>query len=416
MKELTITETQLFNESGEPEAISVSLDELLNFIKKCFPNLDASVHYEDYDDYGCEHYIIIRGECADIQLKKDYGGLFYQEDNLVCSVILHSVRDKSTFITHSFYFKEGMEHGDVVICSDYVNQIKKYLNSTVKYLIGNSTLFYRVDTRRYNDGRGVHKVPDVITPYSYDLIHVSDEDFYTDKELRTDIKSCKEDIDEIFEARCNQDRYIFNTPVGHILVESPLSVEFCPEADFYDNYESPWIATHVVNEEHPKIAKGKTLREAYNQLFDELAQYQKKISWHSQMINSDKKREFGVVLGMRKDGKFHSPGEKLYIKLVATGETEKQAVAKAFDDRSYSVRKLELILSDLKAGRTNDLVAGYSMHSLSDIAIDYFSDERIYYDDSIVLVDGVIEKESRMEEGTQMSREEWASHRALDDE
>ena len=48
------------------------MSELLGLIKEKFPDLTVSTHFEDFDDYGCEDYILIAGICADIRLNKKY--------------------------------------------------------------------------------------------------------------------------------------------------------------------------------------------------------------------------------------------------------------------------------------------------------------------------------------------------------
>lgn len=256
----------MFDESGELAAIHVSLTDVLAFINQAFPELEASVHFEDYDDYGCNHYIEIKGECANIVLKKVYGGMFCPSDYLRCFVDTRALRDASSRITHEFFIKEGKEIKEVDIGSDYANNIKEFINRAKCYLAGTSALFFRVDKHFYADGRGVHKFAHCGT--SYDEIFVADEDFYTETELRLDIKSCKEDIDPFFEAERLRERYIFDTPKGVILVESPLPEEFCFDAGFDDEYISPWIATHVINDDRPTTAKGSSLHEAYEKLLN----------------------------------------------------------------------------------------------------------------------------------------------------
>jgi len=412
MKESIIKEIPLYDELGDFAAIRASLEDICKFINQEFAYLSTSIHYEDDDDYGCEHYLLIKGECADIQLKKDYGGMFCPNDALSCSVLPHSVRDKSTNITHQFSFKEGKEPKYIGIGSEYAVKIREYITSHKQYLVGTPELFYRVDTRYYNDGRGVHKFPDVTRSFSYDLVYVSDDDFYTDQQLRFDIKSCKCDVDEVFEAIRARERYIFETPVGHILVESPLPEDML-SGTFYEN---KWSATHVINSRHSETAIGESLQDAYNEIYDTLSQRQKKENWYFRMINLDNKKVYGVALDLNNDGKHHSPGEKLYVKLVAKGETAEVALEEAFFDLGFTSKEQEEIAIDLAAGRKNSLVPGYTLHPLSDIAIEYFSDERVAPDKSILIVKEVIEKQSRLRENSIMGKHEWASCRALDDD
>ncbi|RMG71284.1 MAG: hypothetical protein D6711_15615 [Chloroflexi bacterium] len=78
-------ETKLYNGYGEQEATSVKLKDVKGFIEENFPGWNPSIHFEDNDDYGVKHYILIQG-VGDTQLtiNKDYGGMFCPTDRLEC--------------------------------------------------------------------------------------------------------------------------------------------------------------------------------------------------------------------------------------------------------------------------------------------------------------------------------------------
>lgn len=195
-----LKETKLYNEFGEPEALSVNLNDVAELIRKLIPNSDVSVHYDDYDDYGCEHYILVKGECANLKLQKDYGGMYCPTNGLVCTVNTKQIKDlESTFkykhsgvyggyatSNHSsnFHIKNKLE--DCSIYSKYEQRITEWINSVSAYLKADSTLFYRTDNINYPDLRGEFKWGNGIT--SYDSYIIADEDFYTDSKIRHDAK------------------------------------------------------------------------------------------------------------------------------------------------------------------------------------------------------------------------------------
>lgn len=285
MTKAELKESKLYNSSNEPEAVSVSLNDLKVYIDQCFPGLNTSVHLEDYDDHGCDHYLLIRGECANIILKKNLGGIFSPTDKLECSVEPHEPRDiDTTRTTHTFYFKDGQEPKFASIADNYAENIHDYLAGTIKYLTGTADLFTRVDTHYFSDGTGVHKSPNTVNRYSYTNVYVKDEDFYVDLKLKTDIESARPDVDKQFEAVRAQERYVFNTQMGTIFITGPLENITGFSDPMFD--KSLWTATHAINDQHPATAQGKTLKQAYSKLYDDLAAQQKKAAWYA-LIRAD---------------------------------------------------------------------------------------------------------------------------------
>ncbi len=264
-----LKEKNLYYSNGELGAISVSLSDTAEFIKTHYPNLAVSVHEDNYDDYGCDHFIKISGKCADLILKKDYGGMHCPADYFNCNVELHRVRDNSSSITHEYKFKDQAP-ADVSIGDNYADNIKKYIDTHEKYLASDASLFSRIDYRRYKDGRGVHKYHHCATPYSWDVVHVSDDDFYTDVELNTSITSRIKDVDELFEKIRLQYRRVIKTSYGYILVESPLGAENNPEDDFFS--ENRWAATLVIDSCYPPSMSGDSEKEAIDRLLDLLSE------------------------------------------------------------------------------------------------------------------------------------------------
>ena len=143
--ERKIKEIPLFNKWGEQEAICVDLKEVLYFIRSLDSSLTASLHYDDYDEYGCDHYILVKGACADIKLKKEYGGMFCPADYLTFSLDLHYIRDINTNLTH--YFKLIGDDVDEIISKNYEKKIKDLIKSNKKYLSASTELFKRIDIK-----------------------------------------------------------------------------------------------------------------------------------------------------------------------------------------------------------------------------------------------------------------------------
>lgn len=166
-----IKETVLFDETNTQAAINVSLKDVAAFIQKLFSGLDVTVHYNDYDDYGCEHYVLIKGICADIKLEKHYGGAYSPDDYIVGSISSHFYRDNSSRISHQFNTKESVE--ELVIRNDYTNLIKQFVSSSLPYLTSSASLFQRTEYR-YDNNNAICGI-------------VSDDDFYTDKQNNSSV-------------------------------------------------------------------------------------------------------------------------------------------------------------------------------------------------------------------------------------
>ena len=264
-----LNEKKLYYSNGEIGAISVTLCDTVKFIKDEYPDFDVSAHVEDYDEYGCEHFITIKGKCADLVLKKNFGGMYCPANYFKCSVELHCIRDKTTSITHEYKFKNQAPK-EITIGENYAVNIKKYLVAHKKFLMPNSSLFNRIDYRNYTDARGVHKYHHCSRPYSWDVVHVSDEDFYVDTVLNLNITTCVKDVDEFFEKIKAQYRHVIKIQDGYILVEGPLEANNNQDDDFFS--DNRWTATFVVNSSYPPVMSGNTEQEAIDNLLDAIKQ------------------------------------------------------------------------------------------------------------------------------------------------
>ena len=172
-------ETVLYNEWQEPEALSVTLEDVRDHLLSLQSDLKIDINYDDYDDYGCEHYLVICGECADLVFKKDYGGMYSPSDCLVCSVQNNSIRDESTFLATTFSFKND-EPQEVTIGKNYAERITKFFDENKKYLNGSSDLFRRTERFEFDDPRGDHLYAN--RNHSFCEKTLDDCDFHTAKE------------------------------------------------------------------------------------------------------------------------------------------------------------------------------------------------------------------------------------------
>jgi len=172
-----LEEKILVDSWGEPAAIRVDLNDVVKFIKKMDERLTATAEFEDYDEYGCEHYVRVSGECADIILKKDYGGIYCPGDSLVCSVQPHTFKNRKGNPESSFELKTPVL--DVDIGRDYADRIRNYLNQHKQYLNADNRLFVRTDYIWYRDCSGAFKFKHCNS--SYDTLTLADMDFYAGK-------------------------------------------------------------------------------------------------------------------------------------------------------------------------------------------------------------------------------------------
>lgn len=201
-----LQENMLFDNSGDLAAISVKLNDLLDYIKRLYPDLIVSEHHEDNDDYGSEHFIKINGTCANIILKKNYGGMYCRSDSIDCCVNTRCFRNKATGIDHEFTFKNGCEPVAVSVGSHYAAKIKQYLDSHLQYLNADSSIYNRIDYKWHNDLSGINKLNTI----SFDLIYVSDEDFYVDVEQHNSYKSSELEKQETIESENPNDDFLMS--------------------------------------------------------------------------------------------------------------------------------------------------------------------------------------------------------------
>ena len=137
-------ETILYGHDDEPEAISVDLEDVKTLLIGIDPSLSIQINYDDYDDYGVEHFLTIKGECADLVFKKDYGGMYCQTNCLECFVQPHSIRGNTSFLSAYFDFL-GEAPRSVTISADYETTVSAFFESHKKYLKGDNTLFSRTE-------------------------------------------------------------------------------------------------------------------------------------------------------------------------------------------------------------------------------------------------------------------------------
>lgn len=189
-------ETTLYDNYGEPAAISVNLDDVAELVRSINASLDVTVHHEDYDDYGSKHYVQIKGICADILISKNYGGMFCPADYLECSVSAKRGEDSTSVFEylhcgvsggvatscHTFAFSLKQDVKKETVSNNYEQRLKAWLMDNLKYLCADSALFYRVDNINYPDLRGDFKWGNGIT--SFDAFRVSDDDFYVHSNIK----------------------------------------------------------------------------------------------------------------------------------------------------------------------------------------------------------------------------------------
>lgn len=191
-------ETALFDSWGSQCATSVRLEDVAELARAICTDAKVSVHYEDYDEYGCEHYVLIDGACGYLQIQKNYGGMFFPADYLDCSVGTKHGEDKSSEVCyeyrrgsvvtshHRYEYRLKKDVEAVSIGRDYEASLRGWIGAHKKYLEASPELFQRVDMITYPDLRGSRKWGNEIA--SYDLFVVDDEDFYTSEQLRHDVR------------------------------------------------------------------------------------------------------------------------------------------------------------------------------------------------------------------------------------
>jgi hypothetical protein len=193
-----IKQTTLYDEFGDEAAQDFTLEDIAAFAALRLDRADIEVIYEDYDDYGVEHYVLIPGICADLVLKKDYGGMYSPTRGLVCSIQTKAGVDVSTRFEYphpcvvggvahtenSYWFHLKNKAEQEAYYGDYEEHIGNWLDCNAKYLEPDETLFYRVDHINYPDLRGSHKWGNGIT--SYDPFRIADSHFYTSDTINND--------------------------------------------------------------------------------------------------------------------------------------------------------------------------------------------------------------------------------------
>ncbi len=205
-----IKEKKLYDQFGDHVAMSVNLNDVHAFIQHNWPQLRTTIHFNNYDEYGVEHYILINGACADIKLEKNYGGMFIGQDYIECHIIIH---DEYNFT--------GKAPASKAIGEQYTRQITEFINAHLHYLHKNG-LF---------------------------------------------TKNKKQD--DLLTQRRKQSRYIVQTQYGTVMIESPCDLD--PDNDFYD--EPQWTSTLIVNSDYAPTAKGSSREQSLKNLINELEKW-----------------------------------------------------------------------------------------------------------------------------------------------
>lgn len=241
-----LKETLLVDKYGDDAAVSVNLNDLLAFINSNFPDLIASVHHDDH-----EHYIEIKGACACIYLKKNFGGMYCPDNYLDCEVIASVYRNKDTSTSHKFLFKNENPN-EISIRKNYAESIIDYLKNNLCYLQADNSIFKRIDFRWYDDLSGANRMQTA----SYDTIHVSDDDFYIESDLKQTY------LNSTIEIPVSREKQIIATEYGDIIVE-----KLTPDEIANQNNVLMFVAS-LDDDDQYSYARGATVQEAVDRYIE----------------------------------------------------------------------------------------------------------------------------------------------------
>ena len=172
-------EVTLYDDQGEPSAVAVSLEDVKKFLLTLDKDLDISIEYQDYDDYGCDHFLTINGACANLVIRKNYGGMYFPANSLECGVELKAIRDNTTFLCAEYGFKHDAPK-TVVISDNYTEKLKAFFEHHRCYLSASSEIFSRTESVKFDDPRG-----DILfgnPNHSMSSITLPDSEFHTGTE------------------------------------------------------------------------------------------------------------------------------------------------------------------------------------------------------------------------------------------
>jgi len=121
---------------------TINLDDVLKFINASYSDLSAEVFYDDGDDYGSVHCVIIKGEYAHIVIEKIYDSTQWQSYSLLMGI--QPLLDRDGLEVKRLWIKNEKDSHKVGISSNYESRIKEYIDSKREYLVGKE-LFTHVD-------------------------------------------------------------------------------------------------------------------------------------------------------------------------------------------------------------------------------------------------------------------------------
>lgn len=167
---------------------AVTLEQIAAIATEIFNGEQIDIVRNDYDDYGSECFVIIKGECADLIVEEKF------DDDFKCQISGHRTEDLSCEVSYNHrgirggiarthHFSQFFTKENVDFFESYkLESISKWLIENAKYLKASVGLFERVDNINYPDLRGEEKWGNGIT--SYDRFVVCDEDFYLGSKIK----------------------------------------------------------------------------------------------------------------------------------------------------------------------------------------------------------------------------------------
>lgn len=124
-----IIETKMYDDWNDRQGVRVSLEDIDTYIiaNKLYKSSylrNTRICFEDYDDYGCEYYLLIPGSFANLKLEYKCGNCEIGADCLICTVV-DSVETG---------YKLKKELKEVVIYDNYEAQVTKFIKDNEKYI------------------------------------------------------------------------------------------------------------------------------------------------------------------------------------------------------------------------------------------------------------------------------------------
>lgn len=167
---------------------AITLEKIAEIATEICTGSKVEVIREDYDDYGSECFVRIKGECSNLIIEEKIN------DNFECRISGHRTEDLSSEVSYNhrgirggiatthhhseFFTKHIVESFECY----KIENISQWLVENAKYLKASAELFQRVEYIYYPDLRGGEKSGNGII--SYDRFIVCDEDFYTASKIK----------------------------------------------------------------------------------------------------------------------------------------------------------------------------------------------------------------------------------------